>query len=388
MRVLFVTSHFLDVDGGGTFASRAFINAFSEIAASLVLLYPDRGKSITEYIHKNCTLRKVPDTRSKIEKVLDLYRGKLHRFTTDILKQNLDFKPDVIVFDNSMCTSKLLDFAQKQNLKIITIHHNYEMEYYYGSRELLFIAWRHVVLHHVKQIERKAFLNSNLNLTLTDSDAELLQKNYDSNKTAIVKRIGCFESKPNLELQTTLKPNNNSVLTFAITGTLGAYQTEHSLIPFLNNEYLELLKIIPEHKLIIAGRNPSQKIIDICKQHKTIELIPNPESMTEIINSADIYICPTNIGGGLKLRIMDGLKAGLPVLTHIVSARGYEIFEKQNSLFTYYDKESFKKSVNDLLSEMNKGHIEKNSIKQHYISSFSFESGTLRLRTILDKFNF
>lgn len=40
MRILYITHHYLSDNGGGTFASRAYINAFAEIADEMTLLYP------------------------------------------------------------------------------------------------------------------------------------------------------------------------------------------------------------------------------------------------------------------------------------------------------------------------------------------------------------
>ena len=387
MKILFITPHFLDENGGGSFASRAFINAFSEIADSIVLLYPDRGKPIDKFIHKKCILKGISDNRSKFKKAIDIYRGRLHRFKDYMLIQNIDFKPDIVVFDNSICTSGMINYAKQLGIKIITIHHNYEMEYYSGSKENLFIAWRYTVLHYIKLIEKAAVLNSDLNITLTDADINLLQINYNPEKKALFEKLGCFESSSNPVLTNDILAVNNQPrsnnLCFAITGSLNSYQTEISIIPFLVNEYPELLKILPESKLIIAGSNPSKKLIKTCTIYPSIKLIPNPQNMQEVLNQADIYICPTCVGGGLKLRVMDGLKAGLPVLTHVVSARGYEDFKNANCLFTYEDKTSFILNLKKIISEKNKGHLEKKEIKNLYNSTFSFESGVKKLKEIL-----
>ena len=76
--------------------------------------------------------------------------------------------------------------------------------------------------------------------------------------------------------------------------------------------------------------------------HSNVELIPNPEDMNKVIGSGDIYICPTRVGGGLKLRIMDGLKLGLPVITHDCSSRGYDAFYGTPYLKSFSNKEGFK----------------------------------------------
>ena len=179
------------------------------------------------------------------------------------------------------------------------------------------------------------------------------------------------------------RKNPNPNLCFAITGTLSSFQTEVSVLPFLENIYPELLKILPNSKLIVAGRDPSVAMQKACAKYPSVLLVPNPENMQDIMTQADVYICPTCVGGGLKLRVMDGFKAGLPVLTHAVSARGYEDFTKAKSMFVYEDKESFSKGLKTLLKELDKGNLDHAAVKTVYNSVFSFEAGVARLRKIL-----
>lgn len=385
MRVLFFTHHYLDDNSGGSFASRAYINAFSEIADTCMLMYPDRNISISDFIHKKCILKGIKDKHTKVQKVIDIYRGRIHRYADVMIPEIQEFKPDVVVFDNSRTSAGMLKKVKKLGVKTIVIHHNYEMEYYRGTKP--FIAWRLPFMHYMEEAERTAVQYGDLNLTLTDEDKSLLQLHYDLSQQSKIVKLGTFESMPE---QTTLQdkvepttPILKSDLCFAITGTLGSYQTEVSVIPFLEEDYPELLLELPDSKLIIAGRNPSIKVINACAKYPSVKLIANPKDMQEVISNADVYICPTCVGGGLKLRVMDGLKAGLPVLTHAVSARGYDEFRKANCLFVYHDKISFKVGLQDLLQAMKEGNLDINSIKSTYTSIFSFESGVQRLREIL-----
>jgi len=383
MKVLFVTHHYLDDNSGGSFASRAYVNAFSEIADSCMLMYPYRGIAIRNFIHPNCILKAVPYNVRKIQKLVDVYRGRLHRYTDVMLPQILEFKPDIVVFDNSRTTAGVLKQVKQLGTKTICIHHNYEMEYYRGTKPPL--AWRFPFLYYMEKAEKTAIQQADLNLTLTDEDVNLLQTHYDSDKTKKIEKLGSFEPATSLNLTEDENKTKTTGLNFAITGTLDSYQTEISVIPFLENEYPELLKKLPESKLLIAGRNPSSKMIEVCAKHSSINLIANPENMQDVIAQADVYICPTCVGGGLKLRVMDGLKGGLPVLTHTVSARGYNDFEEANCLFSYNDTAGFAAGLNKLLVALNSGNLNKKNIKDLYFSIFSFEAGVNRLKNILNE---
>jgi len=96
---------------------------------------------------------------------------------------------------------------------------------------------------------------------------------------------------------------------------------------------------------------------------------------------ADYYICPTSLGGGLKLRIMDGLQWGLPVVTHAVSARGYDAFKDAGCLFAYSNQEEFADALRCLKSTI----FDKKQVQTLYNSIFSFGAGVDRLKNILKK---
>lgn len=88
-------------------------------------------------------------------------------------------------------------------------------------------------------------------------------------------------------------------------------------------------------------------------------------------------------GSGVKLRVMDGLRLGLPVLCHENSANGYETIMKAGYMFTYHDVLSFESSYSKLIHTK----FEKKNIYESYRQTFSFEAGVKRLRDILKKHN-
>lgn len=387
MRVLFITNHFLDGNSGGAFASCAFINAFVEIADNVVLLYPDRGKEILPLISDKIVKRGIRNDKSNFVKLVDIYRGRIHRFHNNALTEIKKNRPDVVVFDNSRSSAGLVRKIMGLGIKMITIHHNYEMEYYKGSPPS--ILWRAPFLYYMKKAEKTAIKFSNLNLTLTDQDTSLLRRHYDKSGNAKFKKIGCFEAnKEKDDANKELIKEKCDGLNFVITGSLSSYQTEYSLIPFLESFYPIILKQYPDSRLIIAGKNPSFRIIGACEKYSKIDLIPNPENIQAIISKASIYICPTSVGGGMKLRIMDGLKMGMPVLTHIVSERGYEEFKKEGVLFSYSDINSFEINLCKLIGKYNLGQVSKIKIKEIYHSIFSFSVGVSRLKILLSKYEF
>lgn len=375
MKILIITHHYLNGFGGGSFASKAFINAFSKIYNDVTLLYP--VKNVHETIDLDEKIKKIPVAYniSKYKKFINLCIGKTHRYYNifeDIIKQS---QYNYIIFDNSCVSYHLIDLAHKYNSKVITIHHNYEYEYVRDSS-----AWfiRPIRLFWVKKYEKQSLFKSDLNLTLTQQDRVLFQEKYALNHEK-VEVLGCFEPQKRQYKNSFQKMHSNC---FIITGNLSAQQTKKSLIPWLKEYYPLLTKICPGSQLTIAGKNPSKSIKEMCKQ-LNINLISSPNDMDIILEQANFYICPTCLGGGIKLRIMDGLRHGLPILTHKVSARGYDMFANK-FLFEYNNTTNFVSSLKKMISQ----EYNNNQIINEYINVFSFESGVNRLKDILKKHSF
>lgn len=372
MKCLFITNGYLNENSGGVYATKAYINAFASLSESLTLVYAAKeGMDVARIFDDNVKMIPILDNRSKLRKFVELCLGIVNRFQKNLFDY-IDIKDyDTVIFNNSDVSSGLIKRVKQYGLKVITIHHNYQIEYIIGdSSKLLLLpllVWTFIY-------EGIAVRHSDLNLTLTEQDIDLLKKHYGGSHYDV---IGVFEYE---QLQKNENEESIRGHHYVITGWLGSKQTEDSLIPWIKNYYPLLKKIDPLAELTIAGRNPSEQLC-ILAQSAGIKVIASPVDMQPILNSADYYICPTDRGGGLKLRNMDGLKSGLSVLTHLVSARGYEYMQNLGIVRPYYDADSFISGIQALLSS-NKS---KNDIIVEYQNYYSLDAGIRRLEKILKK---
>ncbi|MCM1520311.1 MAG: glycosyltransferase [Lachnoclostridium sp.] len=380
-KILIVTYHYLDSVGGGVYASRAYINALANIypeKGQVTLLYPASDIHPLQGIDPRVKVIPVYYNVSKIRKLYNLLRGKYLRFNKTFKKLIEEDKFELVIFDNSHCSLGLIDIAHKTGAKVITIHHNCELEYVRdNSSRLLYYPSMRIT----RKGEGDAVRLSDLNLALTPEDVDLLKYHYlVDGKESKFNVLGSFESTSNDSHNITEQKTDNQIKDFVITGNLSNKQSIDSLLPWLKEYYPILLKNFPESTLTIAGKNPSQEIINACRS-LGIKLIPNPENMDIILSQADCYICPTSLGGGIKLRIMDGLRNGLPVITHAVSARGYGEFIDRKIMFKYSDPKSF---IN-CCESLKHGHSSKASIQEEYRKIFSFQSGIKRMSEAISK---
>ena len=373
-RVLIVTYNYLSGFGGGAYGARAYINAFRALYDDVTLLYPARFEGETlSGIDPRVRGIEVVDHASKVSKAVRLIvKGIPHRFEKPfralLEKERFDF----VVFQNSKCSTRLIRLARVAGSRVIVQHDNFEWEY---TRDNTTPMIRPFILPPVVRTEREAVREADINLALTPADADLLLHRYGKGMLGRMELLYPFEYRPVPESC----PSIVSRPVFAITGNLGARQTRDSLFPWLKEYYPLLKQVVPEAELIVAGKD-ADKDLRQCLDQMGIELVDTPSDMSVILNRARYYICPVNRGGGVKLRVMDGLRTGLPALVHRVSARGYESLEGI-SVFAYDGPDSFVEALCTMMASSETAEARQTA----YRVRFAFESGVERLRKILEK---
>lgn len=88
----------------------------------------------------------------------------------------------------------------------------------------------------------------------------------------------------------------------------------------------ELAPAVPEAEFVLAGRNPPA--IDRPNVHAP-GFVRNLQSALAL---ADVAVCPLTLGAGTKLKMMDYIAAGLPVVTTGVGAQGIPLTDGETAL--------------------------------------------------------
>ncbi|BAY87305.1 hypothetical protein NIES267_68270 [Calothrix parasitica NIES-267] len=112
---------------------------------------------------------------------------------------------------------------------------------------------------------------------------------------------------------------NKSLLFWA---AMNRPENEQAAINFIQKCFTDLRKIDPEYKLYIVGSNPSAKIKQLENENIVVTgFIENPSHFFE---KAQIGIVPLLQGAGIKLKTLEMLQAGLPVISTSIGAEGIE----------------------------------------------------------------
>jgi|GEM_PF-951990 len=141
------------------------------------------------------------------------------------------------------------------------------------------------------------------------------------------------------------RPDTNTIL---FLGTLNYYPNIDGMFYFVD----EILPLIrqrnPSIKFFVVGRDPRQDIIELCKQ-PGITLFNTPKEIPPIMWRTSASIVPLRFGGGTRLKILDSMALGVPVVSTSLGFLGLH-GEDGEHLLVRDDPQAFADSVNEVLT--------------------------------------
>ena len=213
-------------------------------------------------------------------------------------------KDDYPILCEGIHSTFLLNDKRFNNRRVLVRLHNVEYEYYqhlYASstnfiKKLFYARESNLLKRYEAKIAKKAAFI----LTVTDQDAINYQTNFDC------------EHVTHLPL---FLPNNWNVNIKIGLGNYCLYNGDLSVdanekaIDWLLQHVLNKLEDI---HFVIAGKNPSTKLIKKALALKNVKIVANPSSqkMEELIANAQINILPSFSSAGIKLKLLNALNNG------------------------------------------------------------------------------
>jgi GT2 family glycosyltransferase/glycosyltransferase involved in cell wall biosynthesis/ubiquinone/menaquinone biosynthesis C-methylase UbiE len=134
-------------------------------------------------------------------------------------------------------------------------------------------------------------------------------------------------------------------------------------------------------KLIIAGSNPTRAVLALARPGVEVRGFVSDEELETIYAEARVALCPLRFGAGVKLKVVEAMHRGVPVVTTTVGAQG---LPDLSALCDVGDEaKSLAAATLRLLSD-DRLWLERVSAQANYVRSrFSIESMRLAVTTAL-----
>ena len=150
---------------------------------------------------------------------------------------------------------------------------------------------------------------------------------------------------------------------------------------FISKEILpKLLEKLPNIKILIAGSNPSNRVIKLA--NKNIEVQGWVEDIRKSYSSGKIFFAPMTIGSGLQNKLLEAMSIGIPCITSELSNRSLKALDKKNILIG----NSVNEYINHIISLLNdekKRKIIGESGRKYVIENYNWKTANSKLLKLL-----
>jgi glycosyltransferase involved in cell wall biosynthesis len=124
------------------------------------------------------------------------------------------------------------------------------------------------------------------------------------------------------------QPDTQRIVFF---GMLGYFPNVDGILHFWHNIWPHLARSNSSLELIVAGRSPTADICALASQPR-ITVIENPPDIRTIAAAASVSIAPLRLGAGTRMKILDSMALGLPVVSTSLGCEGLALEDGEHIL--------------------------------------------------------
>jgi polysaccharide biosynthesis protein PslH len=119
--------------------------------------------------------------------------------------------------------------------------------------------------------------------------------------------------------------------TIVFSGGMDYLPNQDGVRWFIESVLPELKKLLPRAKLVVVGKNPPPSLTALAKPGE-IEITGRVDDVRPYVRGSDVMVVPLRIGGGTRLKILEALSMGVPIVSTKVGAEGILVTDAKDIL--------------------------------------------------------
>lgn len=266
--------------------------------------------------------------------VSNYYAKKIINNLKKLKKEN--YAPKIIILE----WTQMVVFAQEikklfPNAKLVASEHDvtfvgYERRanFYKGFKKLI---WR-IRSKNEKKIEIKSLKKCDLILPHNPDNIDVL-KQYGIAENKLMWLTPYFDNLSSIKRE----PQKKDILFY---GAMSRKENSLSALWFIDN-VLPLIKD-KDLRFVILGSNPPEELK--AKESKNIHVTGFVDKIDPYFSTSMCFVAPLLLGAGIKVKIIEALSSGIPVLTNEIGIEGIHAKDKVD-YFYCVTKEDYAKAI-------------------------------------------
>lgn len=302
-------------------------------------LESERQKMDLDKYNIDNEIKYYPDNGSRIMKMIDIYK-----YTRKAIKRykNEGYKPDIIILQWTQIAF-LIKYIKRYypNAKYIVVEEDVTFLAYkrftdYQSNPLKKLMYK-LMYVTIKHLELKSIRESDKTICSNQKDAKLLLNEGISADKA-TNWIPYYQDLSGTEYL----GSENNILFY---GAMGRPENQISAIWFIE-KVMPLLKDYPVRFLVIGGGAKAELK---AFESDNIKILGYVEDLEPYFSKALCLAAPLQLGAGIKVKVLECMSAGLPVVTNEIGIEG--IYAENGKEYLHAETpEEYAMAIKELIS--------------------------------------
>jgi sugar transferase (PEP-CTERM/EpsH1 system associated) len=262
--------------------------------------------------------------------VLNYTTDSMKRALEELLSEN-DF--DIVQMESIHLMSYLPILRQTRRRPIVVCDwHNIESELMqrYSEREPGFLrrAYATRTARLMSEFEKRALREFDAHVTVSQRDADHLRVLNPEARIFVIENgvDTAFYSEHEME-----RGDGSPAHRIVFVGSMDYHANIDGAVNFARQVWPRVRDRLPQLTFTIVGKDPSAEVREL-SQLPGIEVTGTVDDVRPFYRDAIAAVVPLNVGGGSRLKILEAMAAGVPVVSTTLGAEGLEVRHNENIL--------------------------------------------------------
>jgi sugar transferase (PEP-CTERM/EpsH1 system associated) len=255
------------------------------------------------------------------------YTSETMNRTIDRLLDSKDFDLVQIESIHLMAYLPILRKARSRP-RIVCDWHNIESELMsrYAERESRYLrrGYARFTAHMMTDFEKRALRDFDAHIAVSERDADQLRRINPDAKIFVIEN-GVDPSHYSSPVENATR---NRIV---FVGSMDYHANIDGVVEFAREVWPSVKKRKPELNFTIVGRDPAPEVRELSKI-AGVEVTGTVDDVRPFYDQACAAIVPLKVGGGSRLKILEAMAAGVPVVSTGLGAEGLAVHDDENIL--------------------------------------------------------
>jgi len=176
----------------------------------------------------------------------------------------------------------------------------------------------------LRDYERRMCPRVATNVVVSAADAKILAD------IAPASRFVVIENGVDVDYFTPVQHNASRTLVFA--GRLDQYSNREGILFFMREVWPSVRSAYRDAAIHIIGSNPPESLLSLAKTDPNVKVHGFVPDVRPYFQSACIAVCPIRDGGGTRIKVLDALAQGIPIVATTIACEGIDVVPDRHLL--------------------------------------------------------